>query len=380
MTPKYLKQLCLEQKAYATPELNDKIYLHFKGFSNIENLEPYTGLRALWLEGNGIGKIKNLDQLVELRCLFLHQNCIEIIENLDALINLDTLNVANNLIKRIQGLSNLHKLKTLQIDHNYLRTVEDIAELAQCQSLGVLDMSFNHLDDPAIVEVFEKMGELTVLNIMSNPVIPKIANYRRTMVARLKKLAYLDDRPVFENERLATEAWAVGGMEAEREERMRQKDEERKAHDRNFEEAARLKRAEKYGPEEIDPVLEPKLQAFRDEMLKKIEDQEETSESDADGAVSDAESGKTKIETITGAEKDLLESIAFDDQQQDILNTSDIEDPVPVSNDDESCAKDSMAMGDIGDNIPDLEEHILPMDQAVNQPKKLSVHAWGPSE
>ena len=42
---------------------------------------------------------------------------------------------------------------------------------------------------------------------MSNPVIPKIQNYRRNMISKLKKLTYLDDRPVFEKERLATEAW-----------------------------------------------------------------------------------------------------------------------------------------------------------------------------
>ena len=35
MTVKYLKQLCKEQKLYQTPELNDKIYLHFKGIHGV---------------------------------------------------------------------------------------------------------------------------------------------------------------------------------------------------------------------------------------------------------------------------------------------------------------------------------------------------------
>lgn len=60
MTLAYLKQLCKEQKVYQTPELNDILYLHFKGFSKIENLDLYTGLKSLWLEGNGISKIENI--------------------------------------------------------------------------------------------------------------------------------------------------------------------------------------------------------------------------------------------------------------------------------------------------------------------------------
>lgn len=60
MTLRYLKQLCKEQKGYQTPELNDILYLHFKGFSKIENLEVYSGLKSVWLEGNGIATIENL--------------------------------------------------------------------------------------------------------------------------------------------------------------------------------------------------------------------------------------------------------------------------------------------------------------------------------
>jgi len=70
---------------------------------------------------------------------------------------------------------------------------------------------------------------------MNNPVIKKISNYRRIMISRCKSLTYLDDRPVTINERLATEAWVIGGIPAERAERQRQREEERERHNRNFE-------------------------------------------------------------------------------------------------------------------------------------------------
>ena len=93
MSPAAVRLACLEHDGYETPALNTKLFLHFKGFRAVENLEPYTEVRTLFLESNGLSQISGLDGLVKLRSLYLQQNVILKIERLDALTDLKTLNL-----------------------------------------------------------------------------------------------------------------------------------------------------------------------------------------------------------------------------------------------------------------------------------------------
>jgi dynein assembly factor 1 len=69
MSKATLVALCKENGLYKTPSLNDKLYLNFKGFSRIENLEEYTACKALFLEGNALESLEGLPALPELKCM-----------------------------------------------------------------------------------------------------------------------------------------------------------------------------------------------------------------------------------------------------------------------------------------------------------------------
>lgn len=86
MTKKRLVELCRATKGYSTPSLNDRLYLQYKGFRRIENLEEYTGVRVLWLEGNGIRTIEGLADKPELTTLYLHENLIDAMQGMDTCV------------------------------------------------------------------------------------------------------------------------------------------------------------------------------------------------------------------------------------------------------------------------------------------------------
>lgn len=69
MTAKALAAICKQHGLYRTAHLNDKLFANFKGFAKLANLEPYTGLKAVFLEGNALSSLDGLPALEELKCL-----------------------------------------------------------------------------------------------------------------------------------------------------------------------------------------------------------------------------------------------------------------------------------------------------------------------
>ena len=244
MTKSELQKVALEHGGYATPYLNDTLYLHFKGYRRIENLEEYTGLKSLWLHSNGFSKLENVNKLHELRCLFLQRNCLTKIENLEGLTSLVQLDLSENQIIFVEGLSHLPNLTTLNLSNNALNDAASISHLKECKELSAVDLSKNQLAGEDIIDCLSGIARIKSLNIAGNPAVSKVAYFRKKVIVACTGLRYLD-RPVFDDERIAADAFAKGGIDAERQmkERLQQmkknKDRETLVEFRNWQESVR---------------------------------------------------------------------------------------------------------------------------------------------
>nr|CCA15133.1 conserved hypothetical protein [Albugo laibachii Nc14] len=217
-----LRRICRETDLYSTPSVNDRLYLHYKGFRCISNLEEYIGLKALWLEGNGLLKIEGLDHQKRLRTLYLHENLIRKIENLDNQTQLDSLHLESNQISKIENLEHMTELTSLTLKGNRLESMDDIAHVLNLPALSILDVQQNRLREPQVLGILARMPSLKVLYLQGNEVVKHIRQYRKTVIYRCRHLTYLDDRPVFPEERRRVDAWgkaweATGNQEAAQE-------------------------------------------------------------------------------------------------------------------------------------------------------------------
>ena len=279
MSRKYLdKILCSDFKLYyRTHELNEVFYLHYKSFKKIQNLDTFVNLKVLYLEGNAISKIEGLDKLVNLTSLYLHENCIDKIEGLDNLHNLANLNLSDNLITKIENLQGLKSLSNFLIKRNRIG-IKGIDDLKGLLDLGkeftVLDISDNLIEDPKIIEeILAKFADLRVIYLKGNDVVRKIPNYRKTLITKISTLKYIDDKPIFDDERRFAQAFMRGGYEEERKERAKYREEIRQKEEKRIRDFCKMMnkyREEGEKEKEEKKLTEEEREKKKLELLNKI--------------------------------------------------------------------------------------------------------------
>lgn len=320
MTKELIVASCKANGGYAAPHLNDQLFLHCKGFTTIQNLEPYTDVKVLWLEQNAITELRGLEGMKALVSLFLQNNFLRSLTSCAAqLPNLRVLNISYNYLTSLDGLAAAcPSLETLQASHNRISSLDACRELWQlADSLTSVDLSFNQMEsvdavgtsgeaaapllrletkelekgssstppqrqhrqrsssstsneddsgdtdgfavnadefrvveaaaaakvevvDPSVVppcpnradslsvvSFFKMLPNVSVIYFHGNPLSHGLRQYRRNMILHLPALTYLDERPVFPEERRVIEAWGRGGEKAEAAERAAIREEKR---------------------------------------------------------------------------------------------------------------------------------------------------------
>ena len=61
-----------------------------------------------------------------------------------------------------------------------------------------------------------KLPNIAVVYLQNNKFNKKIAHYRKHLISKIPTLKYIDDKPIFEDEKRYADAWARGGLEEER--------------------------------------------------------------------------------------------------------------------------------------------------------------------
>lgn len=270
MTLRRLKNICIEREGYEAPHLNEVLELQYKGFSKIENLDHYPNVHALFLQQNSIPKIEGLDRLIKLKCLYLSKNRIAKIENISHLTNLCHLDLSHNPITKVEGLANLSSLELLKLAHCRIESLEDLSGLAECQTLQSVDVTHNEIHATDEVPAFwgRVLPDLQCLYYNGNPGLRTIKQYRRRLIGLLPKLRYLDERPIFEDERAYAEAWNAEGPEGEQkkrqewhEKKLAKEEEDRKA-DEEFVERAKALAASGGLPKHLPTVTSTEHQSL----------------------------------------------------------------------------------------------------------------------
>lgn len=220
MTADVILQQCLQHQGYRTPELNEKLYLHHFGFPTItKHISRYRSCRVLYLSHNAISDLSPLASLVKLDSLFISHNTLTSLETLPFLPKLRLLDVSHNTIRELCTETPQETLETLLASHNSVKNLDGIC--LSFPALTSLDIAYNQVPRLEMVEqaLAEMSTTLATLVLQGNPAqrcaSKSNSHYRKRMIHFFRSLRFLDEYPVFAEERRVAEAFTTGGREGE---------------------------------------------------------------------------------------------------------------------------------------------------------------------
>ncbi|KAK7200571.1 hypothetical protein NESM_000113000 [Novymonas esmeraldas] len=215
MTEALVLQQCKMQMGYSTPELNEKLYLHHRGFARLGGLAAFTGCVVLYLDNNALSDLAGLAPLTRLDSLYLSRNALARLDSLPRLPVLRTLDVAQNCVTSLEGLDAAAPLlQTLLAGGNRLQGLDGVRGLSCLMSL---DASHNRIADEEKTRACLRGHSATLRTLMlhGNELCRCTPHHRKRWIAAIPALRFLDESPVFEDERERAEAFVAGGAAAE---------------------------------------------------------------------------------------------------------------------------------------------------------------------
>lgn len=163
---------------------------HISKLSNLERLE---NLKWASFNDNDLTKIEGLENCILLEELCLNFNCLTKLENLGHLKNLKHLELSHNYIFSMESTHGLSSLQYLSADNNKLVNLHGLQRLTELKHLY---LGSNKIDSGRELFKLKLLNNLTVLDLMGNPIVKLVDNYRLFIVYHLKNLRALDGKAV----------------------------------------------------------------------------------------------------------------------------------------------------------------------------------------
>ena len=199
-----------ERSLYATPELNESLFVHHLSISRIGDISGYINVTTLCIESNKLRNLNGLSQMPNLKYLNVNFNLIETLDFSDNVFNNPRLQefhaLGNSITTILPPEGDILSLKMLKINKNRLT---DLVDLSFLPSLEVLDISSNHFSlstETATAEFEDFLSQklsrsVKQLYVSPNDFVGSVRHFRARTIVACPQLIYLDKCSVSAEER-----------------------------------------------------------------------------------------------------------------------------------------------------------------------------------